>query len=91
MKIKDRRDKMKIYGDLLTILNADKSEKIVLSRVQLKMNVPYDRLKKYLQDLEELELIEDQVSLKLTKKGNQFLCDYRRILTLMDRMGIGYR
>jgi predicted transcriptional regulator len=91
MKIQDRRDKMKIYGDLLTILNADKSDKIVLSRVQLKMNVPYDRLKKYLQDLEELQLIEDQMSLKLTKKGNQFLCDYRKVLTLMERMGIGYR
>jgi predicted transcriptional regulator len=91
MKIQDRRDKMKIYGDLLSILNSDKSEKIVLSRVQLKMNVPYDRLKKYLQDLEELQLIEDQNSLKLTKKGNQFLCDYRKILTLMERMGIGYR
>jgi predicted transcriptional regulator len=91
MRITARRDKMKIYGDLLVILNNEKSEKIVLSRIQIKMNVPYDRLKKYLSDLKELDLIEDQTSFKLTLKGKQYLADYRKILDLMERMGIGYR
>ncbi len=70
MKKKARRTKMKIYGDLLFILKAEKSntDKIVLTRVQAKMNVPFDRLKSYISDLEDLNLIEDQLSYNLTQK-----------------------
>lgn len=92
MKIKNRRDKMKIYGDLLAILNAEpRSERIILTRIQVKMNVPFDRFKQYLSDLEELEFIENQTSLRLTDKGRRYLEDYRKILDLMDHMGISYR
>jgi predicted transcriptional regulator len=92
MKIKNRRDKMKIYGDLLAILIAEpKSEKVILTRIQVKMNVPFDRFKQYLFDLEELGFIENQASLKLTDKGRHYLEDYRKILDLMDHMGISYR
>jgi predicted transcriptional regulator len=92
MKIKNRRDKMKIYGDLLSILSAEpKSEKMVLTHIQVKMNVPFDRFKQYLSDLEELEFIENQTSLRLTDKGRRYLEDYRKILDLMNHMGISYR
>ena len=75
MKKIARRDKMKIYGDLLSILQAEQSdtEKIVLIRVQAKLNVSFDRLKGYLSDLEALNLIENQVSYRLTPKGKQYL------------------
>ncbi|MCW3999632.1 MAG: winged helix-turn-helix domain-containing protein [Candidatus Bathyarchaeota archaeon] len=84
---------MKIYGDLLSILNAANcnSEKIVLTHVQIKMKVPFDRLKGYLSDLEGLQLIEDQTSYKLTAKGMQYLEEYRAVLDFMERMGIAYR
>jgi predicted transcriptional regulator len=59
-----RRDKLKIYGDLLSILYLEaKAEKVVLTRVQLKTNVPFDRLKVYLAKLKELGLIIDEPSL----------------------------
>ena len=93
MKKKARRNKMKIYGDLLFILNTEKSntDKIVLTRVQAKMNVPFDRLKSYLSDLEDLNLIEDQLSYNLTQKGKQYLDEYKKILDFMERMGIADR
>jgi predicted transcriptional regulator len=92
MKIKNRRDKMKIYGDLLAILSAEpKSEKVILTRIQVKMNVPFDRFKQYISDLEALGFIENQATLKLTDKGRRYLEDYRKILDLMDHMGISYR
>jgi predicted transcriptional regulator len=92
VKIKNRRDKMKIYGDLLSILNAEpKSEKIILTRIQVKMNVPFDRFKQYLSDLEALGFIDNPTSLRLTDKGRRYLEDYRKILDLMDHMGISYR
>ncbi len=93
MKKIARRDKMKIYGDLLSILQAERSdtEKIVLIRIQAKLNVPFDRLKNYLSDLEDLNLIEDQTSYKITQKGKQYLKEYWMIVDFMERMGILYR
>ncbi len=93
MKKIARRDKVKIYGDLLVILNAEgtSADKIVLTHVQTKLNVPFDRLKGYIADLEDLGLIEDQASYKLTEKGRQYLNEYKKILEFMERMGIAYQ
>jgi predicted transcriptional regulator len=92
MKKKPRRDKFKIYGDLLSALYYSSSaEKIVLTQIQVKINVPYDRLKTYIKETKDLGLIQDEGSLTLTKKGLQYLKMYNRILDFMKRMGIPYR
>jgi predicted transcriptional regulator len=93
MKKKARRDKMKIYGDLLNTLKSEQNNigKIVLTHIQTKMNVPFDRLKNYISDLENLDLIEDQVGYNLTQKGKQYLDEYKKILDFMERMGIADR
>ena len=86
-----RRDKLKIYGDLLTILYGEtKTEKVVLTRVQLKTNVPFDRLKVYLTELKELGLIIDEPTLRLTEKGKQYIKEYETVLDFMKRMGLTY-
>ena len=86
-----RRDRVKIYGDLLSILNAEaNSNKIVLTKVQVQINVPFDRLKNYISELNELGLIENEYSLKLTEKGKQFLREYEQVLDFMKRMGLIY-
>jgi predicted transcriptional regulator len=91
MKRIKRRDKLKIYGDLLAILNAESNnDKIVLSRVQVKIGVPFDRLKFYISDLKELGLIEEGETLRLTDKGKQYLSEYEDVLDFMKRMGIAY-
>jgi predicted transcriptional regulator len=91
MKI-SRRDKLKIYGDLLSILNREsKTEKIALTKVQRLVNVPFDRLKIYISDLKELGLIQDETSLILSKKGKQYVREYEQVLDFMKRMGITYR
>ena len=91
MKI-SRRDKLKIYGDLLSILNREsKTEKIALTKVQRLVNVPFDRLKIYISDLKELGLIQDETSLRLSKKGKQYVREYEQVLDFMKRMGITYR
>ncbi|MBN1243960.1 hypothetical protein JXA31_00015 [Candidatus Bathyarchaeota archaeon] len=91
MKKIARRDKMKIYGDLLAILQSENDNRIVLTRLQLKLNVPFDRLKQYLIQLKELDLIEDETSPKLTKKGRQYIRDYEKVLDFMNRMGLEYK
>lgn len=91
MKI-SRRDKLKIYGDLLSVLNDEyKKERLVLTRVQVRINVPFDRLKKYISDLNDLGLIEDETSLRLTEKGRQYLEEYEEVLDFIKRMGLTYR
>ncbi len=87
-----RRDKLKIYGDLLSILQGEnREEKIVLTRVQVQINVPFDRLKGYISELTDLGLVDDEASLKLTDKGKQYLVEYEKVLDFMKRMGIAYR
>jgi predicted transcriptional regulator len=87
-----RRDKLKIYGDLLMILNdQSKTEKIILTQVQVRMGVPFDRLKNYISELVELGLIEEETSLKLTEKGKQYLIEYAKVLDFMKRMGLAYQ
>jgi predicted transcriptional regulator len=89
---KIRRDRLKIYGDLLAVLYEEgKTGKIVLSWVQVKTNLPFNRLKGFLQDLTKLGLIEDEVSLKLTEKGKEYLKEYKKVLEFIKRMGITYR
>jgi predicted transcriptional regulator len=86
-----RRDKLKIYGDLLFILNIEtKKGKVILTHVQLKANVPFDRLKTYLSELKELGFIQDEPSLVLTERGKQYLREYEAVLDFMKRMGLTY-
>jgi predicted transcriptional regulator len=90
MKKISRRDKLKIYGDLLRALDSEpKTEKIILSKVQVRINVPFDRLKQYISDLRDLGLIKDD-TLHLTEKGKQYLMEYERVLEFMRRMGLTY-
>jgi predicted transcriptional regulator len=92
MKTIPRRDKLKIYGDLLSALSSESgAEKIVLTQVQVRIKVPFDRLKTYITELLDLGLIKDETSLKLTKKGKQYLREYERVLDFMKRMGLAYR
>lgn len=92
MKKIQRRDILKIYCDLLSALRSDDdTEKVVLTKVQLRINVPFDRLKTYIAELVDLGLVQDATYLKLTEKGVQYLKDYERILEFMNRMGLSYR
>lgn len=88
MKI-PRRERWKIYGDMLSVLsNQPESERIVLTKIQLQVNVPFNRFKDYISELKELGLIQSEIDLTLTEKGKEYLSEYRKILKFMKRMGI---
>ena len=92
MKQIQRRDRLKIYSDLLYALkSASSAEKIVLTQIQVRIKVPFDRLKIYIADLVNLGLIQDETSLKLTEKGRRYLKEYERVLDFIKRMGLSYR
>jgi len=82
-----RRSKIQIYGDLLRIIDAQTNvNKIVLSRIQVQIDVPFDRLKKYLSELRSLKLIEKGNTLKLTQKGKEYMQEYESIVDFIERL-----
>jgi len=92
MKKLARRDKMKIYRDILSVIQStEKNEKIILTRIQQKTNVPFDRLKAYISELGELGLIQNESSPRLTEKGQQYLSEYEKVREFMKRMGLAYQ
>jgi predicted transcriptional regulator len=82
---------MKIYCDMLCAIQSEgKEKKLVLTRIQEKANIPFDRLKTYLKELKELELVQDNPP-QLTEKGQQYVIGYERVQDFMRRMGLAYQ
>jgi len=77
--------------DILLIIRIEsRKEKIILTRIQQKSNVPFDRLKTYLSELKDLGFIQDEASPKLTEKGFQYVTEFEKVLDFMKRMGLTY-
>ena len=81
-----------MYNDILKaimdeITNDDRVAKP--TRVQLRSNLAYDKLARYLDELENMKMIL-QSPLLITEKGRDFLQDYDRISNFILEMGIKY-
>ena len=81
---------MEIFND---ILNAIKQElyygDALPTRVQAKSNLAYDKLTRYLGELENKGMITLD-PLTLTQRGRDFLHDYDRIRGFLEEMGVRY-
>jgi predicted transcriptional regulator len=75
---------------LLIIKEESRKGQIILTRVQQKSNVPFDRLKIYLSELKDLGLVQEESILKLTEKGLQYAVEYAKVFDFMERMGLTY-
>jgi predicted transcriptional regulator len=86
-----RRDRLKIYGDILSAIYFEAgSNKIVMTKIQVRVNLPYDRLILFIKELVGLGFVQDETSLRLTGKGKQYLREYRKTLNFLKRMGLSY-
>jgi predicted transcriptional regulator len=84
---------LELYNDILKaiveeIANEDDSV-AKPTRVQLRSNLAYDKLARYLDELEDKKMIL-QSPLLITEKGRDFLQDYDRISNFILQMGIKY-
>jgi predicted transcriptional regulator len=88
---KAKRNKMEIYNDILSALKQEELSyrEARPTRIQSKSNLAYDRLTRYLNELETQEMITNY-PLTLTQKGRDFLQDYDRIKDFLEEMGIKY-
>lgn len=89
---RERRDRARIYAELLEfiyhiILSEKKFPRV--TRIQLKINVPFIRFKEYLDDLQKKGLIEKVNSeIRITKKGIQYVEDYKRVREFLQKFGM---
>ena len=81
---------MEIYND---ILGAIKQElyygEARPTHVQSKSNLAYDKLTRYLVELESNKMITRE-PLTITQRGRDFLQDYDRIKVFLEEMGVKY-
>ena len=81
---------MEIYNDILSAANLELSNgEAKPTRVQILSNLAYDKLVRYLNELEGKKMIM-QDPLQITEKGRDFLQDYDRIKGFLIDMGIKY-
>jgi predicted transcriptional regulator len=81
---------MEIYNDILSAIKAElTSGEAKPTRVQTLSNLAYDKLARYLDELEGKEMIA-QNPLRMTEKGHDFLQDYERIRDFVSAMGVKY-
>ena len=81
---------MEIYNDILSALKQELSHgEARPTRIQSKRNLAYDRLTRYLSELETHGMITNY-PLTITQRGRDFLQDYGRIKNFLEEMGIKY-
>ena len=85
---KDRRSKIQIFFDIITAVIDDtqNNESVSPTRIQFKCNTSYDKLTKYLEEMEKKEIIQKEKSISVTEKGMQVHKDYSRINDLINEL-----
>ena len=90
-----KRSKFELVGDILEAIQRDasKSGSARMTRVQAMVNMPYDRMKDYVENLAEIGLIElihhsPYSELRLTEKAHQFLSEYERVKSFQSTLGL---
>lgn len=92
MQRRERRHKLEIYYD---ILHAVQQESLSdggakPTRVQYLSNMSYDKLIRYMQELESKKMITKANTILLTEKGIAFLNEYVLMKDFIERMGLEY-
>ena len=87
-----RRNKLELYNDILNAIVREINEGDSVAKptkVQLHSNLSYDKLARYLDELETKKMIL-KTPLLITEKGRDFLQDYDRVSNFVLEMGIKY-
>ncbi len=87
---RERRHKLQIYFDILSAIREESMNEggAKPTRIQHLSNMSYDKLSRYLDELENKKMISKADTLSLTQKGHEFLRDYDKIKDLIERMGL---
>jgi predicted transcriptional regulator len=86
--MKDRRSKLQIYYDICEAIKIEMQDNGTTSntRIQSKCNTSYDKLLRYLDEMEKKGIVEKGKPITLTNKGNRFYQDYSKINELINEI-----
>lgn len=85
---KERRHRLEIYSDILRVIEEGRNGKEIRpTKIQLTVKTSYDKLVKYLDELEENKLIYKK-PFSITERGRQFLNDYAKIIQYIPKSAI---
>ena len=85
-----RRNKLEIYNDILNGISIDHANgEVRPTKIAHHANMSYDKLTRYLEDLQSKELITKS-PLNVTDKGRKFLQDYEKIHDFVVQMKLDY-
>lgn len=85
LMITERRSKLQIFYDVLSAIKEDSqnNEKISYTRIQFKCNTSYDKLLRYIDEMNAKQLLKSGSEIEITEKGEKFYQDYSRINELI--------
>lgn len=86
--MKDRRSKLQIYYDIFDAIIKDKQDngEISNTRIQFKSNTSYDKLMRYLDEMDQKGIIKTGKQIEVTETGMQFYNDYSRVNNLINEI-----
>ena len=90
MQRRERRHKLQIYHDILSAIQEESMNEggAKPTRIQHLSNMSYDKLSRYLDELEAKKMINKADTLSLTEHAREFLKEYEKIKDLIERMGL---
>jgi len=86
--VKTKRSKLQIYFDVITAILSEKqhNNEVSKTRLQHKSNTSYDKLLKYLDEMNEKGLINLENEIDTTELGIRFHQDYSTVNELIDEI-----
>ena len=86
--MRDKRSKLQIYFDVFSAILTEKqdNEEISKTRLQHKSNTSYDKLLKYLDEMNQKGLIKMENNIDTTELGSKFYHDYSNVNDLINQI-----
>ena len=86
--MRDKRSKLQIYFDVISaiLIETQDNEKISKTRLQHKSNTSYDKLLKYLDEMNQKGLIKMENEITTTELGTKFYHDYSNVNDLINEI-----
>jgi predicted transcriptional regulator len=83
------RERQRIFYDILcSILSQESRGTAKITRVQNEVNLPSDRLRNHLREMGDLGLVKYDSRLASTRKGRNFVSEYKKVLGVLKRFGL---
>lgn len=84
-----RRERSKIFYDILcSIIEQESENRAKITRVQNDVNLPSDRLRLHLHEMNSLGLVDYGDSLASTEKGRAFVAEFRKVVEILREFGL---